>query len=116
MADWPSTLPQYLDVDGFSNTFQKGTIRSSIDAGPPKVRRRFSATTENITGSITIDKTQYSTLIDFYKNTLYEGTLTFTWIHPITGNTVSMRFVQPPEIAPMNSLYFKATLTLEILP
>ncbi|QLH37711.1 MAG: hypothetical protein HWD60_00095 [Defluviicoccus sp.] len=42
-AVWPSSLPQKPLVDGFSETAPNLVVRSPMDVGPAKVRRRATA-------------------------------------------------------------------------
>ena len=116
MATWPSTLPQYLEQDGFSIQQQDQTLRSPTDAGPVKVRRMFSAAVSKVQGQVTITPEQYTTLIDFFNNDCHGGSIPFEWIHPITQATVNFRFKQPPAIASKTGKYFTVKLDLEILP
>jgi len=116
MATWPSTLPQYLEQDGFSIQQQDQTLRTPTDVGPVKVRRRFSAAVSKVQGQITVTPEQYTTLIDFFNNDCYGGSIPFEWIHPITQATANFRFKQPPAIASKTGKYFTVKLDLEILP
>ena len=42
MADvvWPTGLPQHIQMQGFSEQLPKNTIKSKMDHGPGKVRRK----------------------------------------------------------------------------
>lgn len=116
MATWPATLPQELLSSGFQQKAQSQVIRSDMDAGPPKVRRRFTAKVITIQGSIEINAAQYETLETFFDTTLNGGATSFDWTHPITGDTVSYRFKEPPTYSAVGPVLFRAQLTLEILP
>jgi len=116
MVTWPATLPQYLSTSGFQEKAEAQSIRSNMDAGPAKVRRRFTAKVIEIKGQIEIDSTQHATLETFYDTTLGGGTLTFDWIHPVSGATVSYRFKEPPTYSSAGPVLFTANLVMEILP
>lgn len=75
MATWPSTLPQYLEQDGFSIQQQDQVIRTPTDVGPVKIRRRFSAAVSKVQGQITITSEQYTILMDFLITTVMEDQL-----------------------------------------
>ena len=87
-----------------------------MDTGPAKLRQRTTAAVGSLMISYLLSKAQTATLDSFYETTLFGGTGNFDYVHPRTGVTVSCRFVNPPEYAPVNGNYFKVTLTLEIMP
>ena len=70
-------------------------IKSSVDAGPPKYRRRFTGTPANFTCSVLLTETQVSTLESFYLTTLNSVGL-FDWTDFTTGGTVTYGFVKRP--------------------
>lgn len=119
MAVWPGTLP------GFSVelTDQRidGTIRSSMDAGPAKVRRRFSAVSRIIETAVTLTAAQRATFDTFFADTLGEGSLPFDFDDPADGTTVELRFLAPPQmtaiaVASGYVSQWRVQMSLEILP
>ena len=116
MPTWPSSLPQDLLVSEFNDTVKDPIIRTSVDAGPDKIRRRFTAVPEYIQGKIILSASQYNTFISFWENDIKHGSLAFTWKHPITGESVDMRFRNPWSVTSKTSMYFVLSLDLEILP
>lgn len=114
---WPAGLPQNLLLDGFSEQPPDTRIRGEMDQGPPKMRRRSTASSRPIDGELYLTGSQVTTLDDFYNNTLDGGVLKFDWKHPRTGNSVEMRFRERPTYAEAvsNDLY-RAVLKLEIMP
>ncbi len=115
MAAWPGTLPQEMLQDGYQETAPSATIRSNMDVGPAKVRRRTSAATRMISGAIFLTMAQVEILDAFYINDCAQGSISFTWVHPRTRIAVSFRFVKPPVYQPDGS-NFTSSLELEILP
>lgn len=116
MPTWPASLPQDPSLDGYSSEDQSGMLRSEMDSGPPKQRRRFTATTENISLSWLMTKTQLSTFNSFYKTTLLEGSLAFDITHPVNGWTVSARFTAPAQRSPIYINMWRVNAVIEILP
>lgn len=110
MATWPVTLPQEFEVAGYSESIADNLLRSEMDVGPPKVRRRGAARPDLIQGQITIDDTQWATLLAFYDADLFEGALTFTW------SAVTYRFAQPPSRVPLGADNWRVALSLERMP
>lgn len=119
MASWPSSLPDMrLPVN---HTYEDATIRTKMDAGPNKVRRRYTAVEQPFTTSMMMNGTQYQDLWDFYRNTLNGGVDRFDWDNPVDDSSVEMRFTEPPkgEIKSGGSASERTwfvTLKLEIMP
>ena len=116
MASWPSSLPQSPLAADHSEGFADTLVRTQMDAGPAKVRRRTTAASRPLTASFLLTKAQVDTLDIFYNLTLDGGTLPFDWILPRTGAAISCRFVQPPEPAQPQGGFWRVTCQLEILP
>ncbi|MFG1340566.1 hypothetical protein [Xanthobacter autotrophicus] len=74
---WPSELMQRVLVDGYSEGFGDGRIRQAMDAGPPKVRRRFSAVTRPVRASIKVDFDGIGRLNRFWTEETAGGALPF---------------------------------------
>ena len=91
-------------------------VRTEMDAGPAKLRRRFTAAVRPLKGRIEITRAQAATLETFYVTTLAGGALPFDWTSPRTLETVSMRFVSPPRVGILKGTVWFADLDLEILP
>jgi len=113
---WPASLPQYVDQGGYTETPPAVALRSDMDAGAAKVRRRFTDAPRFFSISVQIDDTQRATLDTFYVTTLVGGTLSFDWVHPITRASAEFRFMSPPTYVALSGLVFRATLPLELLP
>ncbi|KKM24795.1 hypothetical protein LCGC14_1601510 [marine sediment metagenome] len=120
MVAWPATLPQspYLKV---TETRQSATLRSAMDAGPPKVRRRFTAAVRHIDVVMFLTGPQKTTFDTFFNTTISEGAVSFDWTDPISGGTVSMRFREPPawtqvRAGTVANKLWQAVFALEILP
>lgn len=115
-ATWPVTLPTKPLIAGANETPPNLSVRSQMDAGPAKVRRRFTAGERLLTCDSLMTGTQVATLDEFYLDTLGGGVLAFNWVNPRTDATVEMRFVQPPSYRPVGNNKYLVSLHLEILP
>lgn len=121
MAIWPGTLPQYFEV-GVQDTRQQGFLRSQTDTGPYKQRKRFTATSRFLTGTMLFTGTQRATLETFYKTTLSEGADEFDFIDPSDFSTISVRFTAPLVFSAVSgggtagTGQWRAQLALEVLP
>lgn len=121
MAAWPGSLPQRLHISA-EETFQQGFIRTEMSTGPYKQRKKFTATSRYLRGSMHLSKAQRTTFDTFYKTTLNEGADEFTWVDPIDHSTgINVRFRSVPTFEAIKGgtngveLWF-VTLDLEILP
>ena len=115
MSTWPSTLPGIrLPVEA---EHQDGILRTAMDAGPQKARRRFNATSAFYTVPMRMTGTQLGTLNSFYDNNLM-----FTFENPETGDNETFRWASPLSYravvgneTPGNRIW-DVTLNLERLP
>lgn len=113
MPTWPSTLK--VTRSGFKETPAKNMIRSDMDTGPAKVRRRSTANVRPATVMLFLTDDQLQTLDDFFVNDCASGALSFDFINPRTNSTVQARFVEEPEY-PQADAYWNVSLSLEFLP
>ena len=112
---WPVTLPQLPDI-GLQETAPDLVLRTEMDAGPAKVRRRFTAGVREFRTTVSpLTAAQVQTLDDFFVNDL-TGVLPFDWQIPRSGATVEMRFVEPPRYDAIDPTFYRASLSLEVLP
>lgn len=120
ILSWPTTnsFPQ-SPQKGFSESIGVNIIRSPMDAGPAKQRRRSQRpSTMDLSFILTTAQTQ--TLEAFVFNDL-EGVKRFNFQHPRLYTTVEVRIVPQSEgelfrlqyLAPG---YWQASLKFEILP
>lgn len=116
MPVWPQSLPQVLLLDGYQEEPPNLVMRTEMDAGPAKVRRRFTAGERPIIGALHLTKAQVQTLDDFYLITLQGGSVKFDWSHPRTGAaaTFRLRKIFPYEPAAPNE--WRARIELEQVP
>lgn len=117
-ANWPATLPDDVLVDGYDESPPETVVRTEMDAGPAKIRRRFTAGVRPL--KVTLDRmtrTQVAALDELYVDTLEGGALPFDWTHPRTLGDVTFRFTRPPRYRPIGSgALWNAELELEVMP
>lgn len=113
MAVWPA---QFCPViNSLQETPPDNVIRSSMDKGPAKVRRRTTANVRPISFRMILSKADTEVLDDFYTTDTFSGADEFDFTHPRTGAAVKARFVQPPTYQNRSTMY-EAQVSLEILP
>jgi hypothetical protein len=95
MPSWPASLPQTQFLN-MTEQRQDARVRTTMDAGPAKMRRRFTTAVRAVVTPIVLDGTQRQAFDSFWINDTQEGSLKFSWSDPATDSTVNFRFVSPP--------------------
>lgn len=113
---WPSGLPQEILLNSYSESFPNNLLKTEMETGIAKVRRRMTSMSRPIDGGIVLTKAQVSTFKTFFNTTLSSGAYRFEWTDPITEATVEMRFTSQPTIKALSGELFDISLPLEILP
>jgi len=116
MPTWPASLPDDFLQSGFSETLPDNVLRSKMDIGPPKTRRRSTAAPRPIAGQQLMTTAQVATFDTFFVTTLSDGAIGFDWTHPRTGAAITLRFVSPPAYVATGGDFWSITLPLEVLP
>jgi len=116
MADitWPAELPSTLLIDGFSKQPQSSVIRTAMDAGPKKARRRYTARTVKFSGKQIFDAAELAAFEKFYQFTLADGVLRFNFTDPSTLEAAEFRFTADYAAAAVEGL-FEVSMQLERL-
>ena len=117
MPAYPLTIPFFKLLAGYQRTSIKGTVvTTSVDAGPPIIRRRTTAGIKNVSGVIAkMTASQIVTLDDWFENTIMHGTLSFTAEDPLDAVTKNFRLLEYT-ITPISGEYFRVNGKLEIWP
>jgi hypothetical protein len=119
MADiiWPVDLPQVPLIDGHQETRTRNTLRSPVDQGRPKSRRRYTGKIQAFQVAIIVTAAQSQIFWDFYDDTSAEGSLAFDWAHPRTQIAAECQFAgdDAPVQTPTEGLY-RIAFQMIILP
>ncbi|RLC19823.1 MAG: hypothetical protein DRH56_10885 [Deltaproteobacteria bacterium] len=113
MAVWPAELPQIPLQEGFSETTPELTIRTSMDAGPEKMRRRFTAGSRAIKINMNMADAQVLIFDEFY---LANCASRFDYADPRTQITKEFRFMGQPVYTQIKSLMWRVSFALEQVP
>ena len=65
MATWPTTLPAPL-IAGYGFSAQDQTLRTEMETGTPRVRRRTSARLDKLNADWHFTEAQFDTFRDFF--------------------------------------------------
>ena len=115
MAVWDVNLPQ-KQFAGIKESWNDGLTRSQMDAGPPKVRVRFTAEVRNLDIPIVLTTAEKATFNNFYVVTLARGVATFTWTDPDDDTTtITFRFKSRPKLTKVAGEW-TGMMNLEVLP
>ena len=91
---WPSSLPQVIRLEGLSGKKKSNVVRTQMDAGPQKARRRYTVSSKVFTGSVVLTEAQRELLEDWYDNILGSGVLRFVMKDPQTLEPSEFRFLE----------------------
>ena len=117
MPSWPASLPQQLSQRGYSESLADNVIRTSVDAGPEKRRKRFTAAVRPLSGSMVMTSAQIDTMTTFFDTDLASGALAFDLNAPRDQTTtLSVVFRQPPSWTNLGGDSYAVTLEMEIQP
>jgi len=109
---WPEYLPAGLLEEGFSRQPQSNVIRTAMDAGPKKQRRRYTAGTVKYSGKQVFDLAELAVFEQFYHNVIADGVLRFNFDDPVTGEKAEFRFTEDPVTRAVEGL-FEVQMSLE---
>lgn len=103
MADvvWPAALPQSCLVRKSRNSPEPGVIRSSVDVGPAKVRRRAAIVIQRFSLGISVNRTQLALFRTFFHSSCKNGSEIFEWVDHFTGADCEYRFVGEYSVVPL---------------
>lgn len=115
---WLGTLPQTPNID-YTETGGVNIVRTAMDAGPAKMRRRGNKP-QTLNMTFTMSDSQVVLFEDFVKNTL-RGTARFGFTHPRTGSVIEARLIPQSNgelytISYINPVRYNVSLQMEVLP
>lgn len=115
-VQWPPSLQQLVNEQGFSLEKGSTVIRSSPEIGPVKMRRRFTRSVDTMNISLYLTVAQFNTFETFYNTQTNAGVTPFELEHPITGVLREYRFIDEPKYTSIGGITFQVSFRVEILP
>jgi len=119
MATWPDTLPNPT-ASGYQINPGDQTVRTDMEVGSPRVRRRTTARNDRVSTSWKLTDDQLDTLRDWFDDAstgIAGGSAWFTVSLAVGGNTLleskEARFVGPLTAA-REDAHWHVTATLEV--
>ncbi|KKM70119.1 hypothetical protein LCGC14_1443920 [marine sediment metagenome] len=117
METWPASLPQSPEASGYHESYSDVRVRTSMDKGPTKQRRRHTAKITTFNMVMKLTSTQIDTLNTFWDTTLGGGVDSFIWKHPRTDAANTMRFVSTIDVGQVvASDTYQVVFVVEELP
>lgn len=118
--EWPAEMPQPV-YDQIQIGAPAGSVlRNKMDKGPPKQRRRFTASIQPV--SLTFEPVTFAAFAAFerfYDEDIGGGALPFDMPHPLTGAPRSFQFNQggePWQVIPVGKDALQLKVSLELRP
>jgi hypothetical protein len=113
---WPASLPDAP----FAGTSREGgedpaVLRTETEAGPAKMRRRYTAQVHRWPVTLRLTTAQAQTLDDFYHNTC-QRVLPFDWVDVLYDATTTYRFLEKPALTALGAGNWQVRFLLEQLP
>lgn len=109
MPIWPLDCPQKPLREGYSDSTPNNLMRSDMETGPAKVRRRGNAKPHIASVTYVMSNEQANIFEDFAMNTLAGGAICLDWWHPVLARYVRAR-LQAGEDGLFTRTYFSDTL------
>lgn len=117
MLTWPSTLPQQPLIKDYTEEPQSQVIRTGMDAGPKKTRRRFTAAPVDVPPLQYIMTPEQKIIFEsWFNNDIQGGSLPFDWPRPRSGTASVMIVGEPPYRFQTFGRNWMLTVSLEIQP
>lgn len=119
MPAWPASLPQQPELRSVRLTAPTNAVsRRQMDVGPPKSRRRSTASIRPLSCTFTpLTEAQAVTFQEFFEDDLAAGTLSFTMDHPITDAQITVKFTDAGyNLTTRGRDAYAVAVRLEILP
>jgi hypothetical protein len=98
---------------------KKARIRTKMDTGPAKLRKRATAVPKEFDIELRVNKAQLGTWDDWWENTSAAdyGTEEITWLHPRKDTEAVFRFVTEPVYTALSGdKLWTITFRMEIMP
>jgi len=111
---WPEALPATLLLEGLSKQPQSNVIRTAMDAGPKKARRRYTARAVNVSGRQVMSPGELAVFEQFYHTVLADGVHRFNFTDPVSLDTGEFRFTEDYTAAAVEG-FFEVQMSLERL-
>lgn len=112
MPTWPTTLPQCPILNDYTETRQRNIASFKPEVGLPKQRRRSTAAYNTVTLSYRMTSAQKEIFFGFYIDDCADGSLSFSWAHPISKVVETWIFSDEPKVERFAPSRWRVSFTL----
>ena len=112
---WPVGVPDCWQVDPYSEQERPTVIRSEIEVGQPRVRRRYIEAITDVSANLVCNGPQLRILLRWFNQDLSWGVRRFSAVSPSTGKAEEFRFKTPPLVSQMTKDLWNVALDVEML-
>lgn len=109
---WPLELQKKPNVEGFQAGGPEGAVQFEPTDGAPKRRPRYSSVPDFYDFQIYVTLDEFDLLMDFYKTSTGNGSLSFAWNDPITDERRDFRFRARPTATAIGGLQLVASISV----
>ena len=111
---YPPSLPQSPQRTGFKHSQVKNVIRSTVDIGEAKMRRRYTKPMFNETWAMQLTPAQVTEFVRWFDDDIDSGVLRFDFVDPITNVTGEYRITDMYSLTPYGTCgYYMASFPVE---
>ena len=112
---WPGNINNCWTIAGYAEVDRPVVIRSEMEAGAPKVRRRFTKQITMINASVTLTIAEVAAFKAWFRTVLQGGVKRFDFTLPTEQAVSELRFISPPAFTPITDKHFNCEMELEQL-
>lgn len=116
MVAWPTGNQFVPLLNSLEETPPMNAIRSTMDRGPDKGRRRTTANVRPLSFKLFLTKADVAVFDTFFVTGTFSGVGEFSYTHPRTKESVTARFVQEPVYSERSGVGYEVSVALEVLP
>jgi len=113
---FPPQIEQCFLLANYTQQAEPNVIRSDVEIGPAKTRRRYTLPIINVKAGMVMTGDELKIFDTFYHGALMSGALRFLFRDPVSGTEKEFRFIDPPVYQPITIKHWSVEMTLEILP
>lgn len=115
-VEWPLSLPDWLRREGHSETEGDTVLRTQMEYGQDKVRKRFTKGIDSISSNMLLSKEQKPIFKEFFRTSLGGGALKFKFKDPYTQLDVVYRFSDMPVYTEIGGGWVNVTFNVQVIP
>ena len=117
MANWPNTLPKPA-LSGYSVEPQNAVLKTQMEAGPNRYRKRYTTVPVDIKGGLTLTAAQMAVFKTFYQTTINQGADWFVFDGLNLGNGYTIgseaHFTEPYKANLVDRGMWSVSFSLEV--